>query len=294
MTWAWFVLGAIIAVPCHQLISQYLVQDLLRAKSRIGDEVACLLGLLGHLVFGTAWTLGFAVSTAAPLVARGSIAGRLPCMMLMLTTAFAYVSEYAFARTCLLGFVLTGILGVVIYARERRPRPVAAPPAPRAEFTFTGFPLATGDVAKSDALPTAGFESVLLTIRSDQRFDVAMHGSSDGVTFVATSSYPAVFDGLSGEWRYVESQDVTHPYHRFVIVNRGVMAQRYCTARALIDGAQRMGRERGTDTAFATEGERPAPSPILVTTEARCPVCRDAASRRDRARLLPVVLPAAS
>lgn len=68
MSNAW-ILGALAAIPCQQLASQYVLQGLLGARPTLADKVACLFGLLLHLVVGAGFTLGFAASMSAPFIA---------------------------------------------------------------------------------------------------------------------------------------------------------------------------------------------------------------------------------
>lgn len=54
MTYFWFIVGVFVAIPCQQLTSQYVVEGLCRTRPRLGNEVACALGLLAHLFLGAA------------------------------------------------------------------------------------------------------------------------------------------------------------------------------------------------------------------------------------------------
>jgi hypothetical protein len=65
------ILGAVVGIFCQQIISQIVVQELLRCRPRLGDLIACLIGVLAHFFARSTFTFSVALFMSAPPIARG-------------------------------------------------------------------------------------------------------------------------------------------------------------------------------------------------------------------------------
>lgn len=64
--------GAVAGIPGQQIVSQIVVQQILKGSPMVGNIVAGSVGVVAHFFVRSSFTLGLGVAMAAPLIAQAT------------------------------------------------------------------------------------------------------------------------------------------------------------------------------------------------------------------------------